>query len=157
MNATADSIAVGSGAAWVGNSIAGTVSMIDASTNEVRTIDLGLGVGTHHVAVAVDDVTGSVWASFSATGALSEGTSYFDIGRIDPTSASFSVIARSNGGNNFCTLAAGDGSVWFADDGGGVVRLDARSGRVAWRKHFGISFWASAAGDDTGWLGSANV
>ncbi len=58
---------------------------------------------------------------------------------------------------NYGTIAAGGGSVWFASDDGTVLRLDARTAQIVWRRHgFGFSL-TSTVGNGSVWLGSASA
>jgi class 3 adenylate cyclase/streptogramin lyase len=151
------SIVVGAGAVWVSESTAGTVSRIDPVSNTTETIDLGVGVGDHSVAVAVDDRTGAVWASVSKSQTLALSWLIpFEIGRIDPNTHTFSMVTMAGGSFNGY-LAAGSGSVWFASDDGSVVRLDAQTGNVVWRRKFAIPFRETAVGDGSAWLASASL
>jgi streptogramin lyase len=88
----------------------------DPASNTTETIDLGVGVGDHAVAVAVDDCTGFVWAPVSISQNIRVP---FVIDRIDPAAGAFTVVATA-GGESAGSLAAGSGSVWFASDDGSV-------------------------------------
>src|SRR5262245_33700421 len=134
-------------------STAGAVSRIDPISNTTETIDLGVGVGDHSLGIAVDDATGSVWASVSTSVPVRIP---HRIGRIDPTTSTFSVVTTVIGAPTG-TLAARGGPGWFADSGGTVVRLDARTGRSLWRGKYAIPFRESAVGSGAAWLASASL
>jgi serine/threonine-protein kinase len=136
-------IAAGSEKIWVLSEPEGTLTRIDAETDQIvgAPIDLGQGVA----AVAVGG--GSVWVTDGRTGELL---------RIDDESGR--VTQRIDVGGHPGPLVYGGGRVWVADtDGGGITAVNAKGGGIA-RRHLGPhtaplrlatgagSLWISSAG-----------
>jgi streptogramin lyase len=111
---TADSIAVTDDAVWVSGWDGTTVSRIDARTNEVTTVDVGVA-GTN---VAVGE--GGVWVGVDGGRLL----------RLDPDSGE--VIATIDTGDDAAASPlTGDGVVWVQDLANGVVsRVDPQTNEV---------------------------
>jgi streptogramin lyase len=112
-------IAAGSEKIWVLSEPEGTLTRIDAASDEVtgRPLDLGKGVA----AVAVGG--GSVWVSDATTGQLL---------RVDDESGK--VTQRIQIGGHPGPLVYGGGRVWVADtDGAGITAVNAKGGRVVRR------------------------
>jgi streptogramin lyase/predicted Ser/Thr protein kinase len=112
-------IAAGSEKIWVLSEPEGTLTRIDAESDEVtgRPLDLGKGIA----AVAVGG--GSVWVSDAKTGQLL---------RVDDESGK--VTQRIEVGGHPGPLVYGGGRVWVADtDGAGITAVNAKGGRVVRR------------------------
>jgi streptogramin lyase len=113
-------IAAGSEKIWVLSEPEGTLTRIDAETDEIigAAIDLGQGVA----AVAVGG--GSVWVTDARTGELL---------RVDDESGR--VSQRIKVGGHPGPLVYGGGRVWVADtDGAGITAVNAKGGRIV-RRH----------------------
>jgi YVTN family beta-propeller protein len=95
-------MAVGGGAVWLADPVAGAVWRVASDPLDARTIAVGPGVDS----VAAD--TGSVWVASSETGTVT---------RIDMRTAR--VVARIPVGPTPRSLAVGGGRVWVAVTGGG--------------------------------------
>jgi serine/threonine-protein kinase len=137
-------IAAGSEKIWVLSEPEGTLTRIDAETDEVTgaPIDLGLGVA----AVAVGG--GSVWVSDAKTGELL---------RVDDESGR--VTQRIPVGGHPGPLVYGGGRVWVADtEGAGITAVNAKGGRVV-RRHLGphTAPLRLATGAGSLWVSSATT
>jgi serine/threonine-protein kinase len=113
-------IAAGSEKIWVLSEPEGTLTRIDAETDEIigAPIDLGLGVA----AIAVGG--GSVWVTDARTGELL---------RVDDESGR--VTRRIDVGGHPGPLVYGGGRVWVADaKGAGITAVNAKGGRIV-RRH----------------------
>jgi streptogramin lyase len=113
-------IAAGSEKIWVLSEPEGTLTRIDAETDEIigAAIDLGQGVA----AVAVGG--GSVWVTDARTGELL---------RVDDESGR--VSQRIKVGGHPGPLVYGGGRVWVADtDSAGITAVNAKGGRIV-RRH----------------------
>jgi streptogramin lyase/predicted Ser/Thr protein kinase len=137
-------IAAGSEKIWVLSEPEGTLTRIDAETDEVTgaPIDLGLGVA----AVAVGG--GSVWVSDAKTGELL---------RVDDESGR--VTQRIPVGGHPGPLVYGGGRVWVADtEGAGITAVNAKGGRVV-RRHLGphTAPLRLASGAGSLWVSSATT
>jgi len=113
-------IAAGSEKIWVLSEPEGTLTRIDAETDEVLGAPIDLGVGVAAVAVG----GGSVWVSDASTGELL---------RVDDESGR--VTQRIHVGGHPGPLAYGGGRIWVADkDGAGITAVNAKGGRVVRRR-----------------------
>ncbi len=137
-------IAAGSEKIWVLSEPEGTLTRIDAETDEIvgAPIDLGLGVA----AVAVGG--GSVWVTDKRTGELL---------RVDDESGR--VAQRIKVGGHPGPLVYGGGRVWVADtDGAGITAVNAKGGGIA-RRHLGphTAPLRLATGAGSLWVSSATT
>ncbi|MBS1885367.1 MAG: protein kinase, partial [Actinobacteria bacterium] len=113
-------IAAGSEKIWVLSEPEGTLTRIDAATDEVTGAPIDLGKGVAAVAVG----GGSVWVTDARTGELL---------RVDDESGR--VTQRIPLGGHPGPLAYGGGRVWVADiEGAGISAVNANGGRVV-RRH----------------------
>jgi streptogramin lyase len=113
-------IAAGSEKIWVLSEPEGTLTRIDAESDEVSGAPIDLGVGVAAVAVG----GGSVWVSDTKTGKLL---------RIDDETGA--VTQRVKIGGHPGPLVYGGGRVWVADaDGAGITAVNAKGGRIV-RRH----------------------
>ena len=113
-------IAAGSEKIWVLSEPEGTLTRIDAATDEVTGAPIDLGKGVAAVAVG----GGSVWVSDGRTGELL---------RVDDDSGR--VTQRIPIGGHPGPLVYGGGRVWVADtEGAGITAVNANGGRVI-RRH----------------------
>jgi serine/threonine-protein kinase len=113
-------IAAGSEKIWVLSEPEGTLTRIDAATDEVTGAPIDLGKGIAAVAVG----GGAVWVSDGRTGELL---------RVDDESGG--VTQRIPIGGHPGPLVYGGGRVWVADtDGAGITAVNAKGGRVI-RRH----------------------
>ncbi len=130
-------VAVGEGAVWVANGLAGEVSRIDATTNEVvQTIP----VGNSPTAVAFGQ--GAVWVANADDRTLSKLNP--ESGHVEET---IQVDAAGRG------IAVGGGAVWLSDPvGNAVVRLDPRTKAVTGRVNVGSGPTAVAFGFGAVWV-----
>jgi DNA-binding beta-propeller fold protein YncE/predicted Ser/Thr protein kinase len=113
-------IAAGSEKIWVLSEPEGTLTRIDAETDEVSGAPIDLGVGVAAVAVG----GGSVWVSDAKTGELL---------RVDDESGR--VIQRIDVGGHPGPLVYGGGRVWVADtEGAGITAVNAKGGHVVRRQ-----------------------
>jgi streptogramin lyase len=113
-------IAAGSERIWVLSEPEGTLTRIDAESDEIIGAPLDLGVGAAAVAVG----GGSVWVTDAKTGELL---------RIDDESGR--VTQRIAVGGHPGPLAYGGGRVWVADtDGAGITAVNTKGGRIV-RRH----------------------
>jgi serine/threonine-protein kinase len=113
-------IAAGSEKIWVLSEPEGTLTRIDAESDEITgpPIDLGRGVA----AVAVGG--GSVWVTDARTGELL---------RVDDESGR--VTERIDVGGHPGPLVYGGGRVWVADtEGAGITAVNAKGGRIVRRR-----------------------
>jgi DNA-binding beta-propeller fold protein YncE len=109
-------IAAGSERIWVLSEPEGTLTRIDAESDEVIGAPLEVGVGVAAVAVG----GGSVWVTDAKTGELL---------RVDDESGA--VSQRIPIGGHPGPLAYGGGRVWVADtDGAGITAVNAKGGRI---------------------------
>jgi YVTN family beta-propeller protein len=125
-------LAFGAGSLWVGNYATGTVARIDPARNAVVA---RIAVGREPIAIAYG--LGSVWAAtYSAP----------VVARIDP--ARNRVASRWRVAGAHLDVLPTSRGVWVVSEGGDVLRLDARTGRVQRRLHGGAdpSFVQSCAG-----------
>jgi serine/threonine-protein kinase len=112
-------IAAGSERIWVLSEPEGTLTRIDADSDEIVGAPLDLGVGVAAVAVG----GGSVWVTDAKTGELL---------RIDDESGA--VTQRIAVGGHPGPLAYGGGRIWVADtDGAGITAVNAKGGRIVRR------------------------
>jgi streptogramin lyase len=112
-------IAAGSERIWVLSEPEGTLTRIDAASDEILGVPLQLGVGV--AAVAVGD--GSVWVTDAKTGQLL---------RVDDENGR--VVQRIDIGGHPGPLAYGGGRVWVADeDGAGITAVNTKGGRIVRR------------------------
>lgn len=137
-------IAAGSEKIWVLSEAEGTLTRIDAETDEISgpPIDLGKGVA----AVAVGG--GSVWVTDSKTGELL---------RVDDESGR--VTQRIPVGGHPGPLVYGGGRIWVADtEGTGITAVNAKGGRVV-RRHLGphTAPLRLATGAGSLWISSATT
>jgi len=137
-------IAAGSEKIWVLSEPEGTLTRIDAESDEVigAPIDLGHGIA----AVAVGG--GSVWVSDAKTGELL---------RIDDESGR--VTQRIPVGGHPGPLVYGGGRIWVADtEGAGIAAVNAKGGRVV-RRHLGphTAPLRLATGAGSLWVSSATT
>lgn len=108
LGSPADAIAAGAGLVWVSNALDGTVSRIDPSSLDIRTID----VGGQPAALAFG--AGSLWVANSEARAVTE---------IDAASAK--VVQSIPVGNGPRAVAVGFDAVWVANSLDGTVsRID---------------------------------
>ncbi len=115
-------IAAGSEKIWVLSEAEGTLTRIDAETDEISGAPIDLGHGVAAVAVG----GGSVWVTDAKTGELL---------RIDDESGR--VTQRIEVGGHPGPLVYGGGRIWTADtEGAGITAVNAKSGRVV-RRHLG--------------------
>jgi serine/threonine-protein kinase len=137
-------IAAGSEKIWVLSEPEGTLTRIDAETDEISGAPIDLGKGVAAVAVG----GGSVWVTDSRTGQLL---------RIDDESGA--VTQRIAVGGHPGPLVYGGGRVWVADqDGGGITAVNAKGGRVV-RRHLGphTAPLRLATGAGSLWVSSATT
>jgi streptogramin lyase len=112
-------IAAGSEKIWVLSEPEGTLTRIDAASDEVMGAPIDLGKGVAAVAVGA----GSVWVSDAKTGQLL---------RVDDESGR--VTQRIDVGGHPGPLVYGGGRVWVADEeGAGITAVNAQGGRVVRR------------------------
>jgi DNA-binding beta-propeller fold protein YncE len=112
-------IAAGSEKIWVLSEPEGTLTRIDAASDEVTGAPLDLGKGVAAVAVG----GGSVWVTDAKTG---------QVLRVDDESGE--VTQRIAIGGQPGPLVYGGGRVWVADeDGAGITAVNAKGGRVVRR------------------------
>jgi serine/threonine protein kinase/outer membrane protein assembly factor BamB len=113
-------IAAGSEKIWVLSEPEGTLTRIDAESDEITGAPIDLGKGVAAVAVG----GGSVWVTDSSTGELL---------RVDDESGR--VTQEIDVGGHPGPLAYGGGRVWVADTGGaGITAVNAKGGRIV-RRH----------------------
>jgi serine/threonine-protein kinase len=113
-------IAAGSEKIWVLSEPEGTLTRIDAETDEVSGAPIDLGQGVAAVAVG----GGSVWVTDARTG---------EILRVNDESGR--VSQRIKVGGHPGPLVYGGGRVWVADtDGAGITAVNAKGGRIV-RRH----------------------
>jgi serine/threonine protein kinase len=113
-------IAAGSEKIWVLSEPEGTLTRIDAESNEITGAPIDLGQGVAAVAVG----GGSVWVTDARTGELL---------RVDDESGH--VTQRIDVGGHPGPLVYGGGRVWVADtDGAGITAVNAKGGRIV-RRH----------------------
>jgi len=113
-------IAAGSEKIWVLSEAEGTLTRIDAETDEISGAPIDLGQGVAAVAVG----GGSVWVTDSRTGELL---------RVDDESGR--VTRRIDVGGRPGPLVYGGGRIWVADtEGAGITAVNAKGGRVV-RRH----------------------
>jgi serine/threonine-protein kinase len=137
-------IAAGSEKIWVLSEPEGTLTRIDAETDEILgpKIDLGKGVA----AVAVGG--GSVWVTDARTGELL---------RVDDETGR--VTQRIDVGGQPGPLVYGGGRIWVADTkGAGITAVNAKGGRVV-RRHLGphTAPLRLATGAGALWISSATT
>jgi streptogramin lyase len=110
----ADGVAAGSGALWVINTTAGTVTRVSTRSSRPHVgRPLHVGDGTSDVAVAF----GSVWVTNSGSGTLV---------RLDPSSGRVLSTTSLRGAAD--AVAVGEGAVWALSPGRGrIVRVDPAS------------------------------
>jgi YVTN family beta-propeller protein len=131
-------IAVGGGSVWVGNSLDGTISRIDANTRQVTTID----AGGEPVGLAFGE--GSLWV----TTVPGRSVSQIDPGRNR-------LLRRFEIGNGPRGVAVGFGDVWIATAlDGALVRLDLATGAVVKRIPVGPNPTGVATGGNAVWVTS---
>jgi serine/threonine-protein kinase len=112
-------IAAGSEKIWVLSEPEGTLTRIDAETDEVTGAPIDLGRGVAAVAVG----GGSVWVTDAKAGELL---------RVDDESGR--VTQRIDVGGHPGPVVYGGGRVWVADEAGaGITALNAKGGRVVRR------------------------
>ena len=113
-------IAAGSEKIWVLSEPEGTLTRIDAESNEITGAPIDLGQGVAAVAVG----GGSVWVTDARTGELL---------RVDDESGR--VTQRIDVGGHPGPVVYGGGRVWVADtDGAGITAVNAKGGRIV-RRH----------------------
>lgn len=137
-------IAAGSEKIWVLSEPEGTLTRIDAETDEVTGAPIDLGQGVAAVAVG----GGSVWVTDEKTGELL---------RVDDESGR--VTQRIAVGGHPGPLVYGGGRVWVADtDGAGITAVNAKGGRVV-RRHLGphTAPLRLATGAGSLWVSSATT
>jgi streptogramin lyase len=137
-------VAAGSEKIWVLSEAEGTLTRIDAETDEIigAPIDLGQGVA----AVAVGG--GSVWVTDARSGELL---------RVDDQSGR--VTQRIPVGGHPGPLVYGGGRVWVADtEGAGITAVNAKGGRIV-RRHLGphTAPLRLATGAGSLWVSSATT
>lgn len=105
----------GFGSIWQAIHADGTLARIDPVSNKViATISVGAGPSQ----VAVDG--GFVWVSDQDS----------TLAAIDPKTNRRVRLVRVGRGNEFRALVAGAGSIWTANNGGGISRVDSASGKI---------------------------
>lgn len=110
-------LAVGPRTVWVTSAADGTLSGVDAKTQEVIS-KWRIGRGVSGVTIGA----GSVWVTNPEAGSVQ---------RIDPTGK---VTARISVGGRPGAIVSGGGRIWVADeDGAGVTAIDARDARIVRR------------------------
>jgi YVTN family beta-propeller protein len=130
-------IAIGAGAVWVTDAVAGTLVRVDPQTLAVLAV---LRVGASADAVAVG--AGAVWVAVAAEDRLV---------RVDP--GTNAVVAAIAVGAAPRALAMSSDGVWVADSGDGtVVRIDPASDRVVRRITVGQSPQALAVAQGRLWV-----
>jgi serine/threonine-protein kinase len=137
-------IAAGSEKIWVLSEAEGTLTRIDAETDEITGPPIDLGKGAAAVAVG----GGSVWVTDSRTGELL---------RVDDESGR--VTQRIPVGGHPGPLVYGGGRIWVADTkGAGITAVNAKGGRVV-RRHLGphTAPLRLAAGAGSLWISSATT
>ena len=137
-------IAAGSEKIWVLSEPEGTLTRIDAETDEITGAPIDLGQGVAAVAVG----GGSVWVTDSKTGELL---------RIDDESGR--VTQRIPVGGHPGPLVYGGGRIWVADtDGAGITAVNAKGGQVV-RRHLGphTAPLRLATGAGSLWVSSATT
>jgi serine/threonine-protein kinase len=113
-------IAAGSEKIWVLSEPEGTLTRIDAESDEITGAPIDLGKGVAAVAVG----GGSVWVTDARTGELL---------RVDDETGA--VTQRIPVGGHPGPLAYGGGRVWVADrDGAGITAVNAKGGHVVRRR-----------------------
>jgi YVTN family beta-propeller protein len=134
-NAAATGVGVGSGAVWVSDSSADTVTRVDPTG-----LTTPIAVGHFPSGLAVGD--GGVWVADRGDDAVV---------RIDPdTRAATATIPV---GDSPTSVAVGDGSVWVANSGDGTVtRIDPASDKATATITVGGSPQAIAIGDGRAWV-----
>ncbi len=160
VGATPTDVAVGGGAAWSFSGDEKTVSRVDISSGEVRT----LSAGPHPIEIAAGG--DSLWAAqasgqdakfasidaatspaaltrFDAVSGAERGTTPLPV----PAMLSFNIPP----GN---LLAVGSGAVWALGRPGWVYRLDERGGRLLTRRS--LQAWGIATGDGQVWIRDRN-
>jgi serine/threonine-protein kinase len=113
-------IAAGSEKIWVLSEPEGTLTRIDAESDEITGAPIDLGQGVAAVAVG----GGSVWVTDERTGELL---------RVDDESGR--VTQRIDLGGHPGPLVYGGGRVWVADtEGAGITAVNAKGGRIVRRR-----------------------
>ena len=134
-NAGPAAVAVGDGAVWVTDGIAGTVTRVDP-TGQLTPIAVGDGPS----GIAVGE--GGVWVADSVDNKVT---------RIDPGSRS--VTSTTSVGRSPSGVAVGAGSVWVANSGDGTVtRIDPRTAKPLATIHLGGSPQAITVADGRVWV-----
>jgi serine/threonine protein kinase len=137
-------IAAGSEKIWVLSEPEGTLTRIDAETDEITGAPIDLGQGVAAVAVG----GGSVWVTDAKTGELL---------RIDDESGR--VTQRIDVGGHPGPLVYGGGRIWVADtEGAGITAVNAKGGHVV-RRHLGphTAPLRLATGAGSLWVSSATT
>jgi serine/threonine-protein kinase len=137
-------IAAGSEKIWVLSESEGTLTTIDAETDEITGAPIDLGKGVAAVAVG----GGSVWVTDARDG---------DLLRVDDESRR--VTQRIPIGGHPGPLVYGGGRIWVADtDGAGITAVNASGGQVV-RRHLGphTAPLRLATGAGSLWVSSATT
>jgi serine/threonine-protein kinase len=137
-------IAAGSEKIWVLSEAEGTLTRIDAESDEISGAPIDLSEGVTAVAVG----GGSVWVTDARTGELL---------RVDDESGR--VTQRIKVGGHPGPLVYGGGRVWVADtEGAGITAVNAKGGRVV-RRHLGphTAPLRLATGAGSLWVSSATT
>lgn len=141
----------GSGSVWVANLEDRTITRVDLRTSRARTIGFAVQVA------GLASGSGSIWYSTSGGSLYRIDPSYGSASATEVASAS-ELAAQAQQDVGFPRLqrpvAVASGSVWMANPGGYVVRVDPGSGKVVGRIPVGRNPAAIAAGAGAVWVAS---